>query len=134
MRPPIPAEGASSIRGGAPSSRWSGGRPGCGTGARADSYLLRGPRGVHRGESPRAPTHPLPPMLNYIWSGLIVSSLVFALWYDVGDLARDTYRNGRPLPVTIVVPDAYEADARSVPVEIRLDPEAYRAFYGTDEA
>src|SRR5690606_13866454 len=26
------------------------------------------------------------------------------------------------------------ADARSVPVEIRLDPEAYRAFYGTDEA
>ncbi len=73
-------------------------------------------------------------MLNYIWSGLIVSSLVFALWYDVGDLARDTYRNGRPFPVTIVVPDAYEAEARSVPVEIRLDPEAYRAFYGTDEA
>ena len=71
-------------------------------------------------------------MLNYIWSGLIVASLVFALWFDVGDLARDTYRNGQSLPVTLVLPDGYQPGARSVPVDIRIDAGAYRAFYGTE--
>lgn len=71
-------------------------------------------------------------MLNYIWSGLIVASLAFALWFDVGDLARDTYRNGQSLPVSVVLPDDYDPSARSVPVDIRVDAAAYRAFYGTD--
>lgn len=70
-------------------------------------------------------------MLNYIWSGLIVSSFVFALWYDLGDVARDTYRNGQPLAVELVFADGADPGARTVPVEIRLDPDAYQAFYGT---
>src|SRR5690606_20650929 len=73
-----------------------------------------------------------PSMLNYIWSGLIVSSLLFALWFDVGDLARDAYRNGEALPVEVVLPDDYDPAARVVPVSIRVDAETYRAFYGTD--
>jgi spore maturation protein A len=73
-------------------------------------------------------------MLNYIWSGLIVASLVFALWFDVGDLARDTYRNGQALPVEISLPADYDPEARAVPVEVRIDPDAYQAFYGTDVA
>ena len=40
-------------------------------------------------------------MLNYIWAGLIMFSLVFALANDIGDLRSDTYRNGQSLPVTI---------------------------------
>ena len=40
-------------------------------------------------------------MLNYIWAGLIIFSLVFALTNDIRDLVRDTYRNGRSLPVRI---------------------------------
>lgn len=71
-------------------------------------------------------------MLNYIWSGLIVSSLVFALWFDVGDLTRDSYRNGEALPVEVALPVDYDPNARSVPVEIRIDPAAYRDFYGTE--
>jgi spore maturation protein A len=71
-------------------------------------------------------------MLNYIWSGLIVASLVFALWFDLGDVARDTYRNGQDLPVELVLPVGYDPEARVVPVEIRIEPGAYRAFYGTD--
>jgi spore maturation protein A len=71
-------------------------------------------------------------MLNYIWSGLIVASLVFALWFDVGDLSRDTYRNGQPLPVAVVLPDGYDPGARSVPVSVRIDAREYQAFYGTD--
>ena len=37
-------------------------------------------------------------MLNYIWAGLIVFSLVFALCGDISDLHNDTYRNGKSLP------------------------------------
>jgi len=71
-------------------------------------------------------------MLNYIWSGLIVASLVFALWGDVGDLARDTYRNGQALPVEIVLPEGYDPEARAVAVEIRIVPAEYAAFYGSE--
>ena len=51
-------------------------------------------------------------MLNYIWAGLIVSSLVFALFFDVRDLTRDTYRNGTPLPVALDFEDrVFDPDA-----------------------
>ena len=73
-------------------------------------------------------------MLNYIWSGLIVLSLVFALSYDLGDAARDTYRNGQALPLSVVVPQDYLPTERTVAVEIRIDADQYRDFYGTDAA
>ena len=73
-------------------------------------------------------------MLNYIWSGLIVASLVFALWFDLGDAARDTYRNGQAMPVTIAVPPGYDPEARTVPVQVRIDEAVYRGFYGTEAA
>jgi len=40
-------------------------------------------------------------MLNYIWAGLIVSSFLFALGYDVRDITADRYRNDEPLPVQL---------------------------------
>ena len=33
-------------------------------------------------------------MLNYIWSGLIIISLVFAVTQDITDIITETYRNG----------------------------------------
>ncbi len=71
-------------------------------------------------------------MLNYIWAGLIVSSLVFALVSDVGDITRDTYRNGEPLAVSLSFPDGFSADARRQATEVRIDAEAFGEFYGTD--
>jgi spore maturation protein A len=71
-------------------------------------------------------------MLNYIWSGLIVLSLVFALSSDLGDAARDTYRNGQALQVRVVVPQDYLPTTRSIQVRIEIDPDEYRDFYGTD--
>src|SRR5690606_28560299 len=56
----------------------------------------------------------------------------FALVADVGDLARDTYRNGEPLPVRLAFPDGYDAEARRQPVSVRLDPAEYGRFYGTE--
>lgn len=70
-------------------------------------------------------------MLNWIWAGLIVSSLVFAGGNDFRDLARDTYRNGQGLPVQLAYPQGYDAGARLVPVEIRIDGNVYGSFYGT---
>ncbi len=72
-------------------------------------------------------------MLNYIWAALIVSSLLFAVGYDIDDLARDAYRNGEPLPVELAFPEGYDPDERDVPVEIRIDPEEYGRFYDTEE-
>lgn len=73
-------------------------------------------------------------MLNYIWGGLIVSSLLFAVASDVGDLVEDPYRNGEPLPVALAFPEGFDPGARGVPVEIRIDPDRYRAFYGVETA
>ena len=68
-------------------------------------------------------------MLNYIWAGLIIFSLVFALSTDVQELTSDRYRNGDALSVTVDFPDAYEAEARRQPVTIRLDTTAFQTFY-----
>ena len=71
-------------------------------------------------------------MLNYIWAGLIIVSLLFAVAADVGDLARDAYRNGQALPVTVAFPDGYDAEARRQPALLQIDSTAFRQFYGVD--
>ena len=75
-------------------------------------------------------------MLNYIWAGLIVFSLVFALVNDFRDISRDTYRNGAALPVTVKLDSPTPADIKpgeSKPVHVVMDPAAYRAFYHNSE-
>ena len=52
-------------------------------------------------------------MLNYIWAGLIVFSLVFALLRDFGDIHNDTYRNGAALPRLVANPAENRVDLRS---------------------
>ena len=69
-------------------------------------------------------------MLNYIWAGLIVTSFLFAIGYDARDIAGDRYRNGQPLPVALAFPAGYDAAARRVPIEIRIDSGQYARFYG----
>jgi spore maturation protein A len=72
-------------------------------------------------------------MLNYIWAGLIISSFLFALGYDIHDLQTDRFRNGEPLAVALAFPAGYDSTARQVPVTIRIDSAAYGAFYRTDQ-
>ena len=72
-------------------------------------------------------------MLNYIWAGLIIASLVFALAADIGDLVGDTYRNEQALPVTVAFPAGYDAEARRQPALLRIDSTAFREFYGVDD-
>ena len=67
-------------------------------------------------------------MLNYIWAGLIVSSFLFALGYDIRDINGDRYRNGAALPVTLAFPQGYDPAARRVPVEIRVDSAEYARY------
>lgn len=73
-------------------------------------------------------------MLNYIWAGLIIASLLFALVSDVRDVANNRFRNDAPLPVTLRYPEGYQEGARRVPVHILIDPEEYRSFYDVDAA
>ncbi len=70
-------------------------------------------------------------MLNYIWSGLLGLSLLFALIYDGRDLARDTYRNGQPLALRLDVPDGYSPAAKRVPVTVHLDSAVVAQHFGT---
>jgi spore maturation protein A len=72
-------------------------------------------------------------MLNYIWAGLIIAAFVFALANDIGDISRDTYRNGQPLPVSLVYPQGNDSAGRRVPIEIRIDSTRFAAFYGSVE-
>jgi len=68
-------------------------------------------------------------MLNYIWAGLIIFSLVFALANDTRDLTRDTYRNGQPVPVTVLVA-GYDQTARQQSVTVVLDSTTLAQFDG----
>ena len=72
-------------------------------------------------------------MLNYIWAGLIVSSFLFALGYDIRDISGDRYRNGKPLAVELTYPEGQDPSARRVPVVIRIEPGQYTSFYGAEQ-
>jgi len=73
-------------------------------------------------------------MLNYIWSGLIVFSLLFALTVDTQELVENRFRNDAALPVTVTFDDGYDPDARRQAVTIRIDSSTYRTFFGVDAA
>jgi spore maturation protein A len=51
-------------------------------------------------------------MLNYIWSGLIILSLVFAMIQDALDLMHNTYQNDVPQEITIYWPNNPNPDTR----------------------
>lgn len=72
-------------------------------------------------------------MLNYIWAGLIIAALVFAVIGDARDLAVDRFRNDAELPLIIDLPEGYQPESRRVNVEIRIDPARYGEFYDTEE-
>ena len=71
-------------------------------------------------------------MLNYIWAGLIVLSLAFALGSDALDIGRDTYRNGTPLPVALDLAAPFDATAERQAATLRIDAGAFRDHYGAD--
>jgi spore maturation protein A len=72
-------------------------------------------------------------MLNYIWAGLIVFSLVFALAHDTRDLVTDAYRSGQPVEVTVAFPDGYQPGERRQPVVVTIDPVYFQEFFQSDE-
>jgi len=69
-------------------------------------------------------------MLNYIWAGLIILSLVFALISDFGDIRSDNYRNGKELPVNLTLDAALAEDSRRQDVTIRIDKEDFSNHFG----
>ncbi|MFO8030416.1 MAG: nucleoside recognition domain-containing protein [Cyclonatronaceae bacterium] len=51
-------------------------------------------------------------MLNYIWAGLIIISLIFAVSQDVMDLVTDPYENGKEHQIEIIFPENGDIDKR----------------------
>lgn len=68
-------------------------------------------------------------MLNYIWAGLLIFSLIFALATDFRDLSRDTYRNNQPISVALEFEGEYDASARRLPVTVQLSPSAVQQHF-----
>lgn len=52
-------------------------------------------------------------MLNYIWAGLIIISLVFASVQDAHDLIENKYHNGEPQQVTVEFPRNFSPENHS---------------------
>ena len=72
-------------------------------------------------------------MLNYIWAGLIILSLLFALTIDVRELATDRFRNTEKLPVELRFGQGgYQADTRRLNIDVAIDSARYNQFYGTE--
>jgi len=71
-------------------------------------------------------------MLNYIWAGLIILSLVFALISDFGDLSKDRYRNGQELSVSLSYPNGFAENQRKQDVNLAIKRNEYQALYGID--
>jgi spore maturation protein A len=68
-------------------------------------------------------------MLNHLWAGLIVASLLFALAQDIRDIAQDRYRNGAALPIDLSVESGADSAAKRFPVRARIQPDAFRAHF-----
>jgi spore maturation protein A len=73
-------------------------------------------------------------MLNYIWGGLIIISLVFAIASDGYDHFNDTYRNGEKIPVNLTFPESSDKDTRQpVTFSIGSDDTVHQArWFPTD--
>ncbi len=50
--------------------------------------------------------------MNYIWAGLIIISLVFAMINDIGDLTRGTYENSVERKLDLVFPENADLEKR----------------------
>src|SRR5206468_1722833 len=72
-------------------------------------------------------------MLNYIWAGLIVFAMVFALSTDVQDLRHDTYRNGKPLPATLRFRTTPDSNVKENAVDLVIDPSEYTKHFDVSE-
>src|SRR5690349_11002177 len=73
-------------------------------------------------------------MLNYIWAGLILFSLIFALSSDVTDLRNHTYANGTPLVSTVTYRNASDQDSREAAVDVRIEPTEYAHHFNATES
>lgn len=71
-------------------------------------------------------------MLNYIWAGLIILSLVFALVSDFSDLSKDRYRNGQTLAASVSFPNGYSDSQRKQDVNLTIERTQYQTLYGVD--
>src|SRR2546423_584959 len=72
-------------------------------------------------------------MLNYIWAGLILFALIFALATDVGDLRHHAYANGVPLPATVEYRKLDDVNARDATVDLRISQPEYAQHFNVSE-
>jgi spore maturation protein A len=73
-------------------------------------------------------------MLNYIWAGLLLFALIFALATDVSDLRHRVYGNGVPLPATVEYRKLDDRNAREATVDLRIAQSEYAQHFNVSES
>lgn len=68
-------------------------------------------------------------MLNYIWVGLLVVAMLFAMGADLGDITTDRYRNNKPVKVVVRPGDLQVKTPQAV--TFALTEEAFEKHFGT---
>lgn len=58
-------------------------------------------------------------MLNYIWAGLIIFSLLFAVTSDLRDYVTDEFQNGAEIGIELIIPDNTNLQRRAA-VQFRI--------------
>ena len=73
-------------------------------------------------------------MMNYVWAGLVIFSLLFALGKDYQEISQDRYRNGQNVPIQLDFPNGYIKGAHDQEVSVVLPAARYQSFYGLPAA
>jgi spore maturation protein SpmA len=72
-------------------------------------------------------------MLNYIWLGLLFLGIGTAITYDISDQAKNKYRNGDPIEVTLTADSALLANKKSLDALVGIKANVFQKFYDTDK-
>ena len=70
-------------------------------------------------------------MLNYVWVTLIFLGLASALFIDISDITKNTYKNDVPLTVTITISGLKSGGGFDC--EVNIPSENYNKFFNSEE-
>ncbi len=68
-------------------------------------------------------------MLNYVWTALIILGLAAALTTDIQNKMHDPYKNGTPIPVTIVLKGNAAASQKKIDANIIIHRTEYAGHF-----
>ncbi|MDT3696180.1 MAG: nucleoside recognition domain-containing protein [Ignavibacterium sp.] len=70
-------------------------------------------------------------MLNYVWLALLFLGIASALFVDISDISKNTYKNDVPLSATVQITGA--DNNSNFALELKISPDNYKKFSDSEE-